>query len=197
MRGAGFLLATCACLLGAMPAAAQDNVAATSMSVTGSTPQVCTIETGRFRTGELINFVGNDGDTLRVIELVDPDDLAVQAASATVSFEAVCNFPHRIRLESQENGLWPISGAFAPTSEDFATALPYSASFEWADRSRSLELDATVRQGRLVATEVDEPASGELVLAITLDAGASNTQFGAPVLAGTYTDTLRIFLEPR
>lgn len=197
MRAALPLLALAALTLTGTPAAAQESTASETLGVAGSAPQVCAIDTSRVETGELVNFVGLDGDTLRVIDLTTSDDLSVRAASAQISFDAVCNFPHRIRLESQENGLWPISGPVAPTSPDFATALPYLVNLNWADRSQVLEVDARVRRSHIVFTDIDAPASGELALRVQIDAGASNTQVGAPVLAGSYSDTLRIYLEPR
>lgn len=194
---AGRLL-TAAVIAGfAAQAAAQSTTASQALPVSGSTPQVCTLQQGDLRTGELVNFRGADGDTLRVLQLIDARTLAAQAARATVFLDAVCNFPHRVRVESQDNGLWPIEGPLSPDQPDFATALPYRIAFSWADRSGSLQTDAKVRRTREARADIDSPAAGELRLEIDLDAGASNTQLGAPVLAGSYADTLRIFLEPR
>ena len=44
---------------------------------------------------------------------------------------------------------------------------------------------------------LDAPAAGELNLRIEIPEGASNVENDAPVVAGTYVDTVRIFLEPR
>ena len=201
MPRAAHLLARCSVIAAALAssagALAQDGEASSEMAVTGTAPQVCTIDNGRFRTGELVNFVGADSDTLRIIELVDPTLLSVQSASADIAFAAVCNFPHRIRLESQDNGLWPVNGPVSADNADFATALPYSAGFVWADRTQTLEMDAKIRQSRVVVADIDEPAAGEVVISVNVDAGASNTRIGAPLLAGAYVDNLRIFLEPR
>lgn len=196
MRQVALILASLQIAIWSVPSLAQEDASET-LGVSGSAPQVCTIASGRFRTGELLNFVGADSDTLRVIELLDPRDLSARAARATISFEAVCNFPHRVRLESQENGLWPVSGPLSPDQGGFATALPYAVSLNWADRAQLLETDAKIRRQRVTFAEIDEPAVGDMTVAISLDAGASNTQSGAPVLAGAYSDVLRIYLEPR
>lgn len=196
MRSLAASIACCALLFGAAQASAQ-SVAREHLGVSGSAPQTCAIANGRFRTGELVNFIGSDSDTLRVIELLDPRDLSVQSARATVSFEAFCSFPHRVRLESQENGLWPISGPVAPTSTAFATALPYQVSLTWADRTQTVEYDAKLRRSRIAVSDINQPAAGEIVVGVELDRGASNTLTGAPLLAGAYSDTLRIYLEPR
>lgn len=197
MKGVVILSLLASAMLAAPAVQAQNRVVTRAMPVSGNTPQVCALQPGRVRTGELVNFQGNDGDTLRVLTLVDPATLVARAAKATVLLEGVCNFPHRVRVESQDNGLWPNEGPVAPTSTEFATALPYQISFTWADRSGTLEADAKIRQPHEVHAEIDEPAAGQLELSIEIDAGASNTQLGAPVLAGDYADTLRIFLEPR
>lgn len=186
-------------LLGAGSAHAQQQPAQAqrAMPVAGSTPQVCAVQGGQAQAGELINFRGTDGDSLRVLELLDPSTLAARGARATLEIEAVCNFPHRVRLESQNTGLWPLEGPIASENPDFATALPYRARLEWADRSGELEADAKIRRTTDWRADIDEPAAGDMKLAIEIDEGASNTQIGAPVLAGAYGDTLRIFLEPR
>ena len=197
MRIGAVLTAAAFAAFAAQGALAQSSTAVQSLPVTGQTPQVCTLQQGDLRTGELINFRGSDGDTLRVLELIDPRTLAAQSARASVFLSAVCNFPHRIRIESQDNGLWPIEGPVAPDQPAFATALPYQVTFAWADRSGTLQADAKVRRAKESRADIDAPASGDLRIDIALDAGASNTQLGAPVLAGNYADTLRIFLEPR
>ena len=197
MRKAVVLAAATWAALAAPGALAQSATAVQSLPVTGQTPQVCTLQQGDLRTGELINFRGADGDTLRVLELVDPRTLKAQSARASVFLSAVCNFPHRIRIESQDNGLWPIEGPVSPDQPSFATALPYQISYTWADRSGTLQADAKVRRAHESRADVDSPAAGDVRIDIELDAGASNTQLGAPVLAGNYADTLRIFLEPR
>ena len=195
-RVAGLAVAIWAAM--AAPGAhAQSATATQALPVTGQTPQVCTLQQGDLRTGELINFRGADGDTLRVLELVDPRTLKAQSARASVFLSAVCNFPHRIRIESQDNGLWPIEGPVSPDRPNFATALPYQVSYAWADRSGVLLADAKVRRAHESRADVDTPAAGDVRIDIELDAGASNTQLGAPVLAGNYADTLRIYLEPR
>lgn len=176
---------------------AQSAVATNGLPVTGSSPQICSLSSASLRTTELVNFRGTDGDTLQVLQLVDPQTLAAQSARATVLIDGVCNFPHRIRIESQDNGLWPIEGPVSAPTNAFATALPYNVAFTWADRSGALQTDAKVRRTREVRADVDSPAAGDVKLEIELDAGASNAAVGAPVLAGNYGDTLRIFLEPR
>lgn len=178
-------------------AAAQSAPAVRGLSVTGVTPQVCTLAAGDLQAGQLVNFNGVSGDTLQVTQLLDQQTLSVRAASATISFSAVCNYPHQIRLESENNGLWPTDGRQASDAPDFATALPYDASVTWGSASGQLQTDARVRSPRTQRIDVNRATAGTVTLRLAILAGASNNGVNAPVLAGVYGDTLRITLEPR
>lgn len=193
-RAINTALIAAGCVQAAHAQAAPDS---RSIPVTGSVPQVCTVGEGDLQAGQLINFNGLSGDTLQVTQLVDDQTLAARAASATVSFDAVCNYPHQIRIESENNGLWPTDGRTVIVASGFATALPYDASVTWSDRSGRLQTDALVRSSRTRLITLDQAASGTLTLKLAIAAGASNVGTNAPVLAGAYGDTLRIYLEPR
>lgn len=181
------------------PAAAQDyaDTAQRTLPVIGSAPQVCVIDQARVQTGELNNFIGLDGDTLRIDELTDKQTLAARPASATLSFPAVCNFPHRVRIESESNGLWPTDGRMYSEASGFAYALPYTAVVRWGPATARFDADAKIRRLAQSSVNIDEPTAGNLEMRIEIEPGASNVRWNAPVLAGAYGDTLRIFLEPR
>jgi hypothetical protein len=195
------LLATLAVLaVGvAQPVAAQTAapVSTRSLPVIGNTPQVCAMQRGQVQPGGLVNINGIDGDTLRILQLTDSQTLAAKAASATISFAGFCNFPHRVRIESSNNGLWPTDGRVSSASGGFAYAVPYRASLAWGTTNGALSADATVRQISVGQWDVNQPTAGDLTLRIEIQQGASNVEVNAPVLAGAYADTLRIFLEPR
>ena len=137
------------------------------------------------------------GNLLQIQTLVDPTTLAANAASVNVSFEAFCNFPHRLSLESENNGLWQTDGSMNQPADGFAYALPYQAEVSWADLRGQLAADANTRRTVDERLEVDQAAAGEVELTIRIEPGASNTRINAPVLAGFYRDTIRITLEPR
>ncbi len=181
----------------AAPAAAQSLTATQDLAVTGSVPQVCAMQQGRVQPGSVNNIAGLDGDTLRIIQFVDPATLSVKAASATISFDAVCNFPHAVRIESSNNGLWPVDGRITQAPAGFAFAVPYSAQVSWGVANATFDADAKSRRIAQRVINVDAPAAGELNLRIEIPEGASNVENDAPVVAGTYVDTVRIFLEPR
>lgn len=181
--------------LSAMPA----HAASTSgtVGIDGSVAEQCSLQQARQGPGALVNFTGIEGDTLQVVQLLDSRTLAAQSASATLSFAAVCNYPHRIRIESQNNGLWPTDGRQVTDAPGFATALPYAATVQWGGASSALQADAKVRRLVDQRIAIDAASAGDLVLSLTMAAGASNAGFNSPVLAGAYGDTLRIYLEPR
>lgn len=175
---------------------AQALQATRTFAVTGNAPQVCAMQTGRIETGKLNNVTGIDGDTLRIVELADPQTLAARASSATVSFAAVCNYPHRLRIESQNNGLWPTDGRTG-SAAGFATAVPYTARLQWGATSRALDADAKVRRLSEQRITVNDATAGDVQLRLEILAGASNLDARAPLAAGSYGDTIRIFLEPQ
>jgi len=171
--------------------------ATTDLPVTGRVPQTCALQPGKIQPGGLNNIAGLDGDTLRIIQFTDPATLAVRAASASINFEAVCNFPHAVRIESQNNGLWPVDERITDRPAGFAFAVPYSADISWGQLSGHFETNAKVRALSQQLYFVDNAVAGNFNLRIAIDEGASNVETRAPLVAGTYVDTVRIFLEPR
>lgn len=181
----------------AAPAQAQSLTATRAMPVTGNVPQVCAMQRGEIQPGSAQNIVGLDGDTLRIAQFVDPSTLSVKAASATVRFEAVCNFPHAVRIESANNGLWAPDGRITQVPSGFAFAVPYTANVSWGLVNGQFSADAKSRRLTQQTFNVDSAVAGELNLRIEIAEGASNVEVDAPVVAGNYSDTVRIFLEPR
>jgi hypothetical protein len=196
-----FALLTCALVASlAYPTAsalAQSEEASANMAVTGSAPQICSLQPANLAAGNQVNFTSVTGNLLQITALVDPTTLAANAASVVVSFEAVCNFPHRISLESENNGLWQTDGSLNQPADGFAYAVPYEAEVAWGEVRGRLEANANVRRISEQRLNVDQATSGEVELRISIQPGASNTRVNAPVLAGFYRDTLRIILEPR
>ena len=117
------LLLAPAAAAAALPAAAQTRSATTSMPVVGSAPQICVLQPPRLAPGAQVNFRGLSGETLQIDQMVDSTTLAANAASASVQFDAVCSFPHRLRIESQNNGLWRTSELAAIPSEELTVRL--------------------------------------------------------------------------
>lgn len=182
-----------------MPAAAQaqSNSATSNFAVTANVPGACAVGAPQLAAGRQINFRGINGTTLQIDQMVDPTTLSTNAASVDVKFDAICTFPHRLKVETQNNGLWPTSERGARAPQGFGNAVPYRATATWADRSVTLVADAGVR--RIADNSVFVPGAGmgDILLRLEIEPGATNNQANAPLLAGVYGDTIRITLEPQ
>lgn len=191
------LLAGASALLPAAAAAQLVAPVTRTVPVIASAPAVCSIQEPELAAGGQINFRGINGNTLQIDHLVDPATLGAAGASANVKFDAVCNYPHRIKVEAQNNGLWQTSERSPAPPEGFAYAVPYSATIDWGLEHGRLDADAKVRRIAERSITVNRPTAGEIRLRVEIEAGASNVQANAPLLAGFYGDTLRITLEPQ
>ena len=188
------------CALGALanvtPAFAQSAGDTKDYLVLGDVPQLCAIELPVLLADHPpVNFTGITGTSLGIDRLVDPTTLATNAASVEVVFTAICNYPHTITLQSQNNGLW--RDIAAPPPGGFADAVPYTATLIWGDVNRVFSADASVRGLRDLSAAVARPTQGEIALRLDILPGASNAQSNAPLMAGTYRDTIRVTVGPQ
>jgi hypothetical protein len=136
------------------------------------------------------------GNNLEIDTLVDPATLAVRAANADLSFAAMCNVPHVVRIEAQNNGLFRASGATAAPA-GFANAVPYRARFTWGDQTKTLIADANTRRPREEIIDRPMATGGTLLMELDIQPGASNLAANAPLVSGNYGETFRVTLEPR
>jgi hypothetical protein len=165
--------------------------------VNGNVPGTCTIGSPVLAPGEQINFRGLNGNTLQIDQLVDATTLSTRGASVVVRFEAICSFPHRLKVETQNNGLFQTSERSAAAPEGFGDAVPYTAFVEWGDKNLEVLADAVSRRTAETSTAVDAITAGDLRIRLEVEPGDTNLRANAPLLAGVYGDTLRITLEPQ
>ncbi len=168
-----------------------------SFPVTGNTPNICVLQAPSVAAGAQVNFRGLNGTLLQIDSLVDPTTLATNAASVELRFDAVCNFPHQLRVEALNNGLWRNTTGAAAAPQGFASAIPYQARFSWGQQTLLLNADAQIRRFNEQALNVTDPTAGVVSMRFEIQPGASNVQSNAPVIAGNYAETLRITLEPQ
>lgn len=164
--------------------------------VTGSVPQVCNI--GQPVQGDQapVNFQGLQGNGLAIQQLVDPTTLQSRAASVEIQFAGTCNYPHRLVIESQNNGLWRNTLGAAPAA-GFSSSVPYSVTVNWGDQNQRFDVDAATRDVRNIEM-LSDAAAGDVSLRLEIQQGASGGgPNNAPLLAGAYSDTLRVTLEPQ
>jgi hypothetical protein len=196
MRGVSLTMMATLAMAASGPAMAQAQSVSRSAPVIGNAPNVCVLQQPRLAQGAQNNFRGLNGNTLQIDTLVDPATLAARAASAELRFDAVCNFPHRLRIEAQNNGLWRTEGLALPP-QGFAFAIPYQASLRWGTGTALLNADAQIRRIHEEQIILNQPTAGEVQLRVDIAPGASNVQNNAPVIAGNYGDLLRVTLEPQ
>ena len=169
---------------------------AAGYSVRGSVPQICSVELPTLLTDKpAINVNGLNGSTLMIAELTDPTNLSTRAASFGVGFSAVCNYAHRIVVESQNNGLW--RDAPTPVPAGFADAIPYTVTLTWGDVNTTFQADAATQRIADFSVSVGHATEGQIGLFMQILPGASNAQAFAPLLAGIYRDTIRVTVEPQ
>jgi hypothetical protein len=181
----------------AVTAQTQQAVQTRSFQVTGSSPNICVMQAPSLAAGAQVNFRGLNGTLLQIDSLVDPTTLATNAASVELRFDAVCNFPHQLKVEALNNGLWRNTSGAAAAPNGFAYAIPYQARFTWGQRSLLLNADAQIRRFNEQSLRVLDPTAGTVSMRFEIQPGASNIQSNAPVIAGNYAETLRITLEPQ
>jgi hypothetical protein len=202
VTGEGAVLRTAAWLCafgaiaGAVPASAQSSTAARDYSVLGDVPQLCAVASPTLSPDHPpVNFTGLTGTTLGIDRLTDPTTLSTNAASVEVGVSAICNYPHTITIQSQNNGLWRDIAAPAPPG--FGDAVPYTATLVWGSVSQTFAADASSRGEHDLGVAVDRPTQGQILLRLDILPGASNAQSAAPLLAGIYRDTIRITVGPQ
>ncbi|MFM5947767.1 MAG: hypothetical protein ACKOPM_00850 [Novosphingobium sp.] len=93
--------------------------------------------------------------------------------------------------------VWQRDGRITQAPAGFAFAVPYTANVSWGPITNQFNADAKTRRISQQSFNVDTAVAGDLNLRIEIAEGASNVEVDAPVVAGTYSDTVRIFLEPR
>ena len=165
--------------------------------VIGSAPEFCQLgEPELARTAPPVNIRTVIGRVVSIEELTDRETLSTRAASVELAFDAACNFPHQITLESDNNGLFRQS-ATATAPVGFANAVPYRAELIWDEQSLTLDADALNRRTIRTLLSANEATAGPLILRLAVLPGATNITTHAPLLAGEYRDTLRITVGPR
>lgn len=190
------LSSVAAVMAAAVPAHAQTTQTSKPIQVSGQVPESCTIGAPALSAAGQENFRGLDGTLLQVDQLVDPATLSTRAASAELVFASFCQTAHRLVVESRNNGLFREPGNNPIVAPGFGFAVPYRATAYWGEQVLRLRADASTR--RINQDWVGAgPTVGDLRLRLDIDAGATNEKPNAPLIAGLYSDIIRITLEPQ
>jgi hypothetical protein len=188
-------------LLALAPAVAQEGgngngPQSSHYNVIGSVPQICALGEPQLAAGVPANNVlGLTGRAITISSLVDSSTLAVNPATFGVDLSAFCNYAHRLAVESQNNGMW--RQGTTPLAQGFASAIPYTAQVRWADTNNTLQATAANRQMVSLTVPVNTPSAGQIELQFDIVAGRSNALSFSPLLAGSYSDTILVTVEPQ
>lgn len=158
----------------------------------GSVDELCTLAAPQVNIGGASNIGSVAGSTVNIADLSDDQTLSTKATDFDVRFAAMCNFDHRVTVSSDRGGLWLQGSTARPAG--FADAVPYQAAFTWADGNQTLQANAASEGEIDSAFDVNHPAFGDIVIHVHVDQGATNAGSGAPLVAGTYEDILRVTL---
>lgn len=166
-----------------------------AVAVTGEAARMCVLGQVAQGQGGLSNFDAPSGSVFGITALADPTTLTTQAASINLSMDAMCNGLHRVSVASDNNGLW--RHGVASATSGFGSAVPYRANLVWGGQQSALFADATQRQLVQDQVLIGSPVVGAMLIEFSINAGATNAGVGSPLLAGEYSDVLRITVEPQ
>ena len=197
-----FLLlgAATAALICAGPAFA-DPSASNAISISGSSPDTCTLDPGTQSAATNATFTpGAGASTLAIGTLASATDATLQTTSATITFVGMCNYAHNIGLQSANSGLQNGTAGNDPVagSGSFIKKVGYTASYVWAGHTSTgterlvFANDVGIGAGASAVLKKSDNVTvaganqGNLVL--HFDIASSST----PVVSGSYSDTLTV-----
>jgi hypothetical protein len=164
----------------------------TTLTVTSATPRTCIMGAAQVTTGGATNLGVVSGNTVDIAQLTN-DQLTTRATNFDITFDAMCNATHRVILTSERGGLR--RATVGGTHAGFADGVPYSARFDWNSQEATLLAPAQSLSEVSQNLDIGQPSSGTLTVHFSIDAGATNLVTNSPLLAGDYSDTLRVEMQ--
>ena len=162
-----------------------------TLVVTSAVANLCIMGPAQV-SGGATNLGVVSGNTVNIAQLTN-DQLTTRATAFDITFSAECNAAHRVTVTSERGGLRREQiGGVHP---GFADGVPYSARFDWADAEATLLAPAQSLSEVSKNLDIGAPAAGSLVLHVSIDAGATNLVTNSPLIAGGYSDTLRVVMQ--
>jgi hypothetical protein len=159
------------------------------LDMSGTAPSACVISAPSSVTGANATFqlTGPQAAQIDITELVDQNTAQPRAATISLALPVICNGAHSLVVTTANGGLVRIGGNLgnANVNGGFREILPYQLSADWAGHSTSGDSHSRTP----VNIAVGDGAAGQLSLTIAIPPG------GAPLVAGTYADSLVIQLQ--
>lgn len=166
-----------------------------TMTITASVERLCILGEPQINSGNTTNIGSVSGSTVAIANLSDEQDLTTKATDFDVTFSGMCNYGHRLTLSSDRGGLWRNPAGVSPSG--FANGVPYRAVVDWANSQVTLLATASTEGAVEQPLDIADAASGDVTVHFHIDQNATNAGSGAPLLAGTYQDIIRLTLGPQ
>jgi hypothetical protein len=189
-----FAAAVIVAALGGLSASAQSTSEQTVLSVTGSVDRMCILASPQVNVGAATNIGSVSGATVHIADLSN-EDMTTRATNFTAQLGAMCNLGHQIVISSDRGGLWRSPAGLA--IDGFASGVPYSATVSWSGAQAVLRATAASESSLQQTLAVDNPAVGDIELTFHIDQSATNGGSGLPLVSGSYSDVIRITMEPQ
>lgn len=118
------------------------------------------------------------------------------APNATISFQAACNFASSYLSLSSTNG--SLANPAAGTASGFANAIAYAVRVEWPTPTSQIDNFTGAGAPNVAVAGAAVPTSGLVRMVMrpyaTISNGSVDAASDRPLVAGTYSETLRIRL---
>lgn len=172
----------------ALPASAQAqelNRASQRLEMAAEAPVACVISQPVVGNQSNASFAATSTSSgqVNITQLVDAQSAQPRASSIELSLPVVCNASHRVRVTSTNGGLRR-AGATG-RSGGFQEYLAYQVGIDWS--GQTVDFSTANNNATLDASQ---PAKGTLVIRIATPAG------GAPLVAGQYSDSIVLEVQP-
>jgi hypothetical protein len=156
------------------------------LDLIGEAPSACLISAPSAEAGSNAVFQPITGDSarIRVVDLVDPATSEARATSINLAFPVICNGAHRVTVRTAQGAM--VRAGPAVSAPGFRDRLPYQVSAAWGGQS----VTGVSESGTPVDIQLNNGAAGLLSLAVAIAPG------GDPLIAGAYSDSLIVELQP-
>lgn len=169
--------------------AQQVDTASQALRLVGTAPAACVLGAAIPSAASNAGFVNLGANTGRmtITQLVSLQDATSLASSLELALPVRCNASHRLTVRSANGGLLRSGAANGGQrgAQGFSDFLAYDYRVDWAASQIAQPSD-----GGLAALSVDRPATGDLLVRISTEAGRG------PLTAGQYTDAIVIEFQP-
>jgi hypothetical protein len=178
-----------ALLLAPAAASAQTiNSAGGRLDITGDAPSACLISAPTSAVGANATFqaVGARTEQITITQMVDAQTAVPRQTTINLALPIVCNAAHHLTVRTANGGLARVGGGGNQgTVNGFREFLAYQVTAAWSGQSVS----GSSQTGTPVNITTSDGAAGQVALTIDVPGG------GAPMVAGTYEDSLVIELQ--